>query len=310
MIDALDQIAAGSTQRVGRLLAPLGIRYLIVPEFDDVVSTTTDPLELPTGLVDAMDQQLDIVSIQGVPTVELFENTSWIPTYSVLTGDTADASRTAGNEALVRADLTSVAPAFSGTDARSSATMEVPVGTVHVAVPFDTNWRLEVDGSEIAARRAFGTTTAFDVETAGTATLSYSTPGSRTVALLVQFLLWILALFGATRVSIPLARRRGPLVTDETLIMLGDEDLDVASPSAGIDPGLDMTGQVARLDAEQLGVPGVDDLDEMSFKGTRSESEFDADQDGGAIDELPWVDDLINDVDDPIVVVDDEEREQ
>ena len=309
VIDALDQIAAGSTQRVGRLLAPLGIRFVIVPEFDDVVSTTSDPLELPTGLVDAIDEQLDIVSIQGVPTVELFENTSWIPTYSLLTGATADASRTAGNEALVRADLTSVEPLFSGTDARSSATAEVSVGTVHVGVPFDPNWRLEVDGTEITPRRAFGATTAFDVEAAGTATLSYSTPGSRTAALLVQFLLWALALFAATRVSIPLARRRGPLVTDETLITLGDEHLDVDAPPPAFDPGLDMTGQVARLDRQ----PELDDdgIDDMAFGSELGDSEFDAVEGGGAIDELPWVDDLITDVDDPIVVVDDdEEREQ
>ncbi len=309
VIDALDQIAAGSTQRVGRLLAPLGIRYIIVPEFDDVVSTTSDPLELPTGLVDAIDEQLDIVSIQGVPTVELFENTSWIPTYSVLTGDTAAASRTAGNEALVRADLTSVVPAFSGTDAQSSATEEVPVGTVHVAVPFDQNWRLEVDGTDIAPRRAFGATTAFDVETAGTATLSYSTPGSRTVVLLVQFLLWALALFGATRVSIPLARRRGPLVSDETLIMLGEEDLDVAAALPTFDPGLDMTGQIARLAADErddpktFGAPAIDELFDV---------EPDVDTPSGAIDELPWVDDLIEDVVDPIVVVqaDDDDEEE
>lgn len=313
IIDALDQIAAGSTQRVGRLLAPLGIRYVIVPEFDDVVSTSSNPLELPTGLVDSLDEQLDIVSLSGVPTVELFQNTSWIPTYSVLTGDTAAASRTAGNEALVRADLSQVAPAFSGTDATSSASAEVPAGAVHIAVPFDQNWRLEVDGAEIPPRRAFGVTTAFDVDSPGTAVLSYSTPGTRVVALLFQLLLWVAALFAATRVSIPLARRRGPLTTDETLIMLDDAELDVGSSMPSFDPGLDMTGQIARTGAAL----DADDVEHAGDVDDRVASELDAELadvgvelPAGAIDELPWVDDLIRDVEDPIAVVEDEEDER
>ncbi len=139
------------------------------------------------------------------------------------------------------------------------------MGTVHIAVPFDQNWRLDVDGDEISPRRAFGATTAFDVETAGTATLSYSTPGSRTVALLFQLLLWAVALFAATRVSIPLARRRGPLVTDETLIMLGDDDFDVAAPLPALDPGLDMTGQIARVDVRTDEMREMDDVIGESF---------------------------------------------
>ncbi|MEP1122566.1 MAG: glycosyltransferase [Ilumatobacter sp.] len=298
VVDALDQIASGSTQRAGRLLAPLGIRYVIVPEFDDVVSTTDEPLALPTGLVDAIDEQLDIVSSQSIPTVEYFENTSWLPTYSLLSGATAEASLSAGNEALVRADLSSAVAAFSGTDARSSSSAAIPAGTVHVAVPFDPNWRLEVDGTQITPRRAFGVTTAFDVEQAGTATLSYSTPGSRTGALVVQFLLWTLVLFGATRVSIPLARRRGPLVTDETLIMLGEEGPDTVRVSPTFDPGLDMTGQVARLAAVDPDGPPEFAEPESDRHGPT----VDGGPDRDPIDELPWVDELIDEVADPIAV--------
>ena len=254
--DALDQISSGSTQRAGRLLAPLGIRYIVVPEFDGVNSTTTDPMELPTGLVAALDEQLDISSTVSIPTFGFFENTSWLPTYSLLTGATAEASRTAGDAALVRSDLSESTAIFSGADAQSSASAQVTPGVVHLAIPYDDNWTLEVDGVGIEPRRAFGVTMAFDVETAGVATLSYVTPGSRTAVLLLQVLFWLAALFGATRMSVPLARRRGPLVTDETLITFDDHVLpddallaDGALP-VGIDPGLDMTGQVARISTE------------------------------------------------------------
>ena len=115
---------------------------------------------------------------------------------------------------------------------------------IHLAVPFDENWSLTVEGESIEPRRAFGVTTAFDVERQGNAVLEYSSPSLRLLLLLVQVVLWLAVLFAATRVSIPLARRRGTLVADETLIDFDDLTGAVAWPV--LDPGLDMTGQVAR----------------------------------------------------------------
>ncbi len=298
IIGALDQIASGSTQRAGRLLAPLAIRYIVVPEFDGVNSTTTDPMELPTGLVPALDEQLDIASTVSIPTFYFFENTSWLPTYSLLTGATAEASRTAGDAALVRSDLTQVTPIFSGTDAVTESSSQVTAGVVHLAVPYDENWRLEVDGVGIEPRRAFGVTTAFDVETDGVATLSYSTPGTRTFALVLQVLLWVVALFAATRVSVPLARRRGSLVSDGALITFDDASIEEGVASMGLDPGLDLTGQVARVhSAENAQLDEFAEVDESAGSPDASLSD--------PIDEHPWVDDLIpDDVDNPIAVAD------
>ena len=148
---ALDEMATSSTLRAGRLLAPLGIRYVVAPEFDNVVSTTTDPLPLPGGLVDALEDQLDLTSITGLPTLEVFENTAWIPRFSELTGSTAAASLSAGPEALVRADLSAVTPLFVGATQLESATDDVVPGVVHLAVPFDDHWELTVNGEAIDA---------------------------------------------------------------------------------------------------------------------------------------------------------------
>jgi len=247
IVTALDQIATGSTLRAGRLLAPLGIRFVIVPEFDGVVSTTADPLELPLGIIESFDEQLDIVSFVGLTTLRVYENASWLPTYSLLEGETAEASRGDGLDALVRSDLSEATPIFNGADSSSSLDSEVAPGVVHVAVPFDENWSLEVGGESLEPRVAFGVSIAFDVESAGVGTLSYSTPSSRSAWLLLQFVLWGVALFAASRVSIPLARRSGPLVSDETLITFDPEsDGDVfTEPPTGLDPGLDMTEQIA-----------------------------------------------------------------
>lgn len=268
--DALDQIAAGSTQRAGRLLAPLGIRFVVVPKFDGVVSTPAAPLELPLGLGEAIDEQLDIVAFPDLPTVDFYQNSAWLPTVSLLTGETAVASTSAGDESLVRADLSDAIPAFVGSDHRSEAVDDIDAGVLHLAVPFDSNWSLSVDGVEIEPRRAFGVSTAFDVAAPGQATLSYETPSSRSWFLLVQVALWALVLFAATRVSVPLSRRRLSTIDDETLISL---DSDVAS-SAGFDPGLDMADHVA-------GSSRAETRDDVAESVAAIEDEFAADRDGG-----------------------------
>ncbi|MFK8022919.1 MAG: glycosyltransferase [Ilumatobacter sp.] len=316
---ALDQIAAGSTQRAGRLLAPLGIRYVVIPEFDGVTSTPADPLPLALGLVDSFDEQLDVVSVVGLPTVELFENSSWIPTFSQLTGATADASRSAGADALVRADLTQASPLFSGADAGMTSEDEVTAGVVHIAVPYDENWTLTVDGQSIEPRRAFGLTTAFDIEQGGTALLAYESPASRRFAVVLQVALWLVVLVAALRVSVPLARGRRPLVDDETLISLdapGAGGLPVPLLDPGIDPGLDLTGQISRTDLEDADLP--DDVPRESDVPVSTSPELPAgasygaptdESSGGAIDELPWVDELMEQpVTDPIDVRDETER--
>lgn len=233
VVAALDQIAIGSTQRGGRLLAPLGIRYIVVPEFDGVVSTLDDPLPLPAGLDDALDAQLDIVSRFAIPTVEFYENSSALPTASLLSGSTAAASESAGAESLVRADLSNQVPAFVGVSSTNAVTEPIDAGTVHLAVPFDENWVLTVDGVDVAPRRAFGTTVAFDVGQGGTATLRYDPPSFRGLAVTIQVLLWLVVIVGAFRVSVSVGRRREFAVADETLL-----SLDGPPVGPPIDPAL------------------------------------------------------------------------
>ncbi|MFN3254954.1 MAG: glycosyltransferase [Ilumatobacter sp.] len=270
--EALDRIASGSTQRAGRLLAPLGIRFVIIPLFDGVISTPASPLEPPAGLQTALDEQLDIVSFPDLPTVDIYQNTAWIPTASLLTGATAEASTAAGDEALVRADLTEAEPAFVGVDHTTPRTQEIPAGVVHLAVPFDGNWTLSVDGVDLDGRRAFGITTAFDVPSGGDATLEYDSSSTRSLWVAVQVVLWLIVLVGAARVTVPSSRRRLTAIEDETLISL-DDAAESAEPSAAFDPGLDLTGQVARIGADlpEADQAGGVDLDVAPLSGVADE---------------------------------------
>jgi hypothetical protein len=236
---ALDEMAASSTLRAGRLLAPLGIRYIVVPAFDGVVSTFDDPLGQPVGLVEALEDQLDLVAPETrLPTVDLFENRAWLPTYAVLGGEAAQASRSAGSEVLVRSDLSDATAVFVGADQFGTATDRLDGEVLHVAVPEDGNWAVEVEGVGLEPRRAFGSTTAFDLPAGGgAAEFGYDTPLQRPLLVALQVVLWIVALVAVSQVRLPTARRPSTVVTDETLIDLSDE---VSEPEPGpvIDPGL------------------------------------------------------------------------
>ncbi len=239
---ALDEMASTSTLRAGRLLAPLSIRFVVVPEFDGVNSTVNDPLPLPTGLVAALEDQLDLVALRpGLPTLEAFENRAWVPKQAQLDVTVAGASDAAGAEVLVRSDLSASTPLFIGVDQLDSATDEVSTGVVHLGIPFDDGWALSVDGTSVEPRRAFGETTAYDVASPGVASLSYETSTLRWLAVAAQTLLWLAAILIAARVRVSVGRRDSLLLADETLIDLSDETVpELLDPGLTIDPDPDL----------------------------------------------------------------------
>jgi len=118
-----------------------------------------------------------------------------------------------------------------GSPGEGPASGTVEGGTLHVAVPFDPAWKLTVDGQQVPARRAFGTTMAFDVESGGNARLEYETPLSRSLWLVVQMVAWLAVAMAATRFrpsSLLARRRRGTALQDTTLIA------DLSTPLAPV----------------------------------------------------------------------------
>ena len=211
---ALRQMGSGLTLRGGRLLAQYGIRYVVVPLADGANGTLKNPLPTPVGLLDVLDDQLDLAApLTRPPNYMIYENTAYTPTRSVLTERGAQASREAGGEALANADLSGSVPFAVGAPDRGDATGDVEAGTLHVAVPYDRNWSLEVDGSAVEGRRAFGSTLAFDVPVAGSARLSYDTATTHTLVLFVQLIIWLGLALAASRLRPAQLWRRVHVVT-------------------------------------------------------------------------------------------------
>jgi GT2 family glycosyltransferase len=257
----LDAIATGTTTRGGRLLAPLAVRYVIVPLVDGGVSTTDDPVPAPAGLLDALGDQLDLAEVYSPPNFLVYENRAWVPMRSVLTDTGAEASLDAAASALAQSDLSGALPIMVGADHLSGASAEVSAGTVHVAIPDDDRWRLTLDGEPVPSRPAFGTTTAYDVAAPGTVRLEYETSRAYHLVLLAQVLAWLAVLGAASSVRLrrPQARPRAAAVAGDQPVFTMDPMIGTPMPSEELAHELAAAG--AHDEADSSGPGAVEDSD-------------------------------------------------
>jgi GT2 family glycosyltransferase len=209
--EAVLALQRGATNRFGRLIAPFGIRYVVVPLADGMVGTLDHPLVAPLGLAEAFDRQLDLAAPLSRPQQYLvYENRAAPSAVAMLSLAGAAGSHKAGAAAVAQIDLTGSTSV--GGDPLAGDTFSVTPGTLHLAVPYDDSWRLHVSGTDIAPRRAFGTSVAFDVTGSGTAVLRYTRPLSRWAWVLVQALLWMVVV--AVAANLRVRRRRDGWVYD------------------------------------------------------------------------------------------------
>jgi hypothetical protein len=224
MGDVLDALSRRTTTRVGRLLAPFGVRYVVIPRFDRVRSTAEAPLPVADGLVSSFAEQLDFTSVYSPSSLTVFENTQWIPLTAVLGAEAVANSAEGGAGALVRSDVGGAQPILEGVSAWRERTQQISGGVVHLGVPFDERWTLRVDGESVDGRGSFGSVMSFDASAGGTVSLDYSTPITRYLWIVVHIGLWIVVFVGVLQ---PVRRRRGRAENvDSPVISLSSAESD------------------------------------------------------------------------------------
>lgn len=201
----IDAVADRATLRAGRILAPLGIRYIVVPILDRIHSTSSSPLPAPRGLVESLSGQLDLEKVYSPPSMVIFENSQWIPVSSLLSAAAIPASETGGASALVSSELSGANPILRGSSAWRRVEQAIEPGRVHWGVPYNSDWSLERNGSRIKGKPSFGAVMSFDVTEAGTVALVHDGSLSRQIWVGVQSIAWGFVLFGAIQ---PKRRRR------------------------------------------------------------------------------------------------------
>jgi hypothetical protein len=224
-VAAMYGIVRGQTARAGRLLAPLSVRYIVVPIIDGGQSTRSEPIAEPAGLIEALSRQLDLRRQFASPDLVVFENTAWVPVRSMLTPAGAESSKLAGATSMIATDIGGATSLPSVGRADASSSEDVAAGTLHIAVPFTSRWKVSVGGTEIPARPAFGLTTAFDIAQPGRATVSYASTTVHAVLILLQFVAWCLVLFIAMsrgRFSLRRSRPAQAIVINEPAIVMSE----------------------------------------------------------------------------------------
>ena len=181
LADALEVARDGETTRLGALLAPMGVRYIAVPRASAPVQRAAVRAEPPVGLIDALGGQVDLRLVQTDDSIVLFENAAWEPIRAV------------GSQPILEPGSSVV---------RSSG--PVVAGDATVAESYSDRWRLEVGGDSVAHTKAHGWANGFALAAPGEGTLRYRTAPLRYVLLVVELVLWVLAI----RMCIIAMRRR------------------------------------------------------------------------------------------------------
>jgi hypothetical protein len=202
LTEALETATERGSTRLGRLIGPMGVRYVVVPLARAGDGGRRPP---PPELSGVLAEQLDLERIEFDPGVVLYRNTAWMP-YGAAVDDGVDRE---GAPSAAGVDLSGAEPVLTTRDghavAGGRAERAGPVLTASAASP---NWELEVDGRRAERRTAWGWANEFEVARAGTARLRYATPVTRPLWLALQAMLWIAALVALTRIR---RRARAPI---------------------------------------------------------------------------------------------------
>ena len=228
LTEAMDAALAGQTSRLGRLLAPMGIRYVVVVNRPAPQPYAPAEVPMPQRALAALREQLDLREIEINPGVALFAAEGAWP----LRSDVTDLELPAGGLTTLgdqlRVDL-EPPPAVLGTDPGTSFTGELGADRdIAQSVTADPGWQLSVDGQDAERSGLFAWSQQFRTPAAGEATLSWGTPWSMRALQAVQLagLLALLVVAGRRRrmVAAPTGRRRRSRA-QERVVVVGPEGL-------------------------------------------------------------------------------------
>ncbi len=200
---ALRAIETGATDRAGRLLAPFGVRYVALTSRLAPDAHATPPVPVPLAVTRGFEGQLDLRTLQAASGIQLYENLAWAPVRSIVPVTVSvPGSTPTPLAAALSTDLRPARPvrgSLGGSD-------PVAAGTLLWLQRADPSWHASSGGRRLVRHDAFGLTNSYDHPDAGSISLTFTDQLRRSLALVAEGLLWIVALLISRRDG---RRRRG-----------------------------------------------------------------------------------------------------
>lgn len=237
LADALQIAAQGGNTRLGAMLAPMAIRYVVVPIAPAPDPYARDRAHVPTDLLAMLDSQLDLASVTVNPGMRVYRNAAWGPQRAQLPSGVEPPAESGTPTAMVVPELAG-APAVLLTDdgvAGASGPLD-GAGSVYLAARGGAGWSLRIDGVEVERRPAFGWASTFVADRAGVGELRFATPVTHSLALVGQVLMWVIVIVWLLRVR----------VREDERIRLSDDAPDGRVRSARSDRGRSGRGRSGR----------------------------------------------------------------
>lgn len=183
------------TTRLGHLLAPMSVRYIVVPSQTAPDGSGGTAVPVPGDVLAALEQQTDLKAHPVDNALVVYENAAWAPSRAVLAPTEASAATRATTAASSQAvDLSGAPGVLTGGPDHFSGS--VPADSqVLVSESASRGWRLSVAGQTASEKPAFGWSMLFSsTGTGGKASLNYETPITGRGLQVLEVLLWLSAI--------------------------------------------------------------------------------------------------------------------
>jgi GT2 family glycosyltransferase len=212
---AIEAALAGDTSRMGAVLAPMGVRYVVVPTRLAPAPYTDVDRSRPDALLGALDGQLDLSRVETFAGIVAYRNGAWGPSRATLP---ADAVLPGGDVPLgerVIPELEGAPPALADDEGFADYIGSLAPSSQVYQAAAGGRWQLEVGGVTFERTPALGWAGSFPVDAAGDGRLTYDTPVQRWLELGAQALVWVIGIVYLLRTRVVRAEARDAAQTRE-----------------------------------------------------------------------------------------------
>jgi GT2 family glycosyltransferase len=202
---ALITARASDSERLGHLLAPAGIRYVVVLSQTGAGHGAVVPVD--PALAEAMTRQVDL-SISRIDDGGIvYANDAWYPSRAVVPAGTEVAADS--GDALAGAASRDIAPVARGVSGEVHESKATGPGTLLWAEAADAGWKASANGKQLARSKAFDWTNAFALTDRAPVGLRFGAGALPGLLIELEIVAWIVALVVWRRTRTRTRRARG-----------------------------------------------------------------------------------------------------